>query len=250
MSNVNKFSNKANEYSAGRPSYASGLINMLYGEQGFCSGSAIADIGSGTGIFAKQMLERGSVVYGVEPNDDMRKRAEDDLSRFEKFYSINGTDENTTLESGSVDFVTVAQAFHWFNVMPFKNECSRILKPGGKVFLIWNTRDAESETNRRQEVIFKRFCPSFKGFSGGIKENDERIRSFFCNGFTYVEFANPLLYNREKFIQRSLSSSYSLCSANERYGEYLQALNDLFDEFSIDGVLAVPNKTEVYFGAI
>lgn len=247
MNNTNKFRDKANEYSCGRPSYANGLIDMLYGEHGFCASSTIADIGSGTGIFTRQLLEKGSAVYAVEPNRDMREKAESALSGFAKFHSVNGTAENTTLENRSADFVTVAQAFHWFDVVPFKNECSRILKPNGKIFLIWNTRDAESEINKRQELIFKRFCPSFKGFSGGIKENDDRIRLFFDDRFKYVEFENPLFYAREKFIQRSLSSSYSPRSDDGCYGDYIQALNDLFDEFSQNGILTVANKTEAYF---
>ncbi len=248
MCNVNKFCDKANEYSCGRPSYASGLIDMLYREHGFGESSTIADIGSGTGIFTRQLLEKGSAVYAVEPNRDMREKAENALSGFGKFHSVNGTAENTTLENRSADFVTVAQAFHWFDVVPFKKECSRILKPNGKIFLIWNTRDADSEINKRQEFVFKRFCPLFKGFSGGIKENDDRIRLFFDERFKYAEFAHPLFYAREKFIQRSLSSSYSPRVDDCCYGDYMQALNDLFDEFSQDGVLTVPNKTEVYFG--
>ena len=250
MDNTNKFNQKANAYTIGRPTYANTFIDMLYSEQGFNSQSIIADIGSGTGILSKQLLDNGSIVYAVEPNNDMRTNAENQLKSYQNFYSVNGTAEHTTLENNSVDFITVAQAFHWFNGVSFKKECKRILKPNGKVFLIWNTRDTAADINIQQSMIFKKYCPDFVGFSGGIKENDDRIYTFFDNKFVREEFDNPLLYGREKFIQRSLSGSYSLNPKDKNYNEYLKALNDLFDRYSINEVLTIPNKTVAYFGTV
>lgn len=250
MDNTNKFNQKANAYSFGRPAYANAFIDFLYSEQGFNRKSIIADIGSGTGIFSKQLLDKGTIIYAVEPNNDMRINAENKLKSFENFHSVNGTAEHTTLENNSVDFITVAQAFHWFNAILFKKECDRILKPNGKVFLIWNTRDTAADLNIQQGLLFKKFCPDFVGFSGGIKENDERICAFFDNEFVRVEFDNPLSYDREKFIQRSLSSSYSLNKENKNYDQYLKTINDLFDRYAINEVLTVPNKTVAYFGTV
>ena len=88
----------------------------------------MADIGSECGIFSHQLLESGLHVIGVEPNDDMRKMAEQSLKLYSRFQSIKATAENTTLKENSVDLVTVAQAFHWFDKEAFKIECQRILK--------------------------------------------------------------------------------------------------------------------------
>lgn len=250
MDNTDKFNQKANAYSFGRPAYANTFIDMLYSKQCFNSQSIIADIGSGTGILSKQLLDKGSIIYAVEPNIEMRIKAENKLKSFKNFYSVNGTAEHTTLENNYFDFITVAQAFHWFNGNLFKKECNRILKSNGKVFLIWNTRNTAADVNIQQSMIFKKYCPNFVGFSGGIKENDDKICIFFDNEFEYAEFDNPLLYDREKFIQRSLSSSYSLNEKDKKYNEYLLALNDLFDIYSINGVLTIPNKTVAYFGTV
>lgn len=250
MDNTEKFNQKADAYSFGRPTYAKTFIDWLYSEQGLNRQSIIADIGSGTGILSKQLLDKGSIIYAVEPNTDMRINAENKLKSFKNFRSVNGTAEHTTLENNCVDFITVAQAFHWFNVISFKKECYRILKPNGKVFLIWNTRDSAADVNIQQGLIFKKYCPNFVGFSGGIKENDERICAFFENKFVRVEFDKPLLYDREKFIQRSLSSSYSLNKEDKNFNQFLQAINDFFDRYSINGVLTVPNNTVVYFGTV
>ncbi len=247
MNNTTKFNQKADSYSLGRPSYAEAFIEMLYSRQGFNEQSVIADIGSGTGILTKQLLQRGSYVYAVEPNADMRCNAEAALKCFTKVKCVNGTAEHTTLENSSVHFITVAQAFHWFNVLSFKDECKRILKPNGKIFLIWNKKDPKSAVSIKQNLIFEKFCSDFVGSSGGIEENDEKIKLFFDDSFERVQFDNPLFYDREKFVQRSLSSSYSLTKEDKNFSEYLNELNCLFDRYAKNGVLSIPNKTVAYF---
>lgn len=220
MENTKKFSGKAENYSSGRPAYADGLIDMLYETQGFSPRSVIADIGCGTGIFTKQLVERGSLVYGVEPNDDMRRAAVENLAGYENFRPLGGTAEHTTLEENSVDFITAAQAFHWFDLPSFRTECRKILRP------------------------------DFKGFSGGIEREDRRISAFFGGNSRTAAFDHPLVYDREKFIRRSLSASYSLTESDGRFAQYLQRLYALFDRKSRNGVLTIPNQTTVYFGKI
>lgn len=114
MDHTAKFDGKAEAYSSGRPSYAEKLIEWLYAEQGLSGQSRIADIGSGTGIFTAQLLQKGGTVFAVEPNADMRRKAESALSPFENFRSVNGTAEHTTLAPRSVDFITVAVIFCTF----------------------------------------------------------------------------------------------------------------------------------------
>ena len=247
MDNTKKFSRKADAYCSARPAYATAFIEELYSKYGFNNNSVIADIGSGTGILTKQLLDNGSTVYAVEPNGQMRVKAETALKSYNNFHSVNGTAENTELKDGSVDFITVAQAFHWFDIEPFKKECKRILKGDGRIFLIWNMRDSSSEISTEQSEICKKYCPDFTGFNGGNRNDEEKISLFFGGKFTRKEYDNPLFYDREKFIKRALSSSYSLNENDENFAQYLKELNILFDKYSKDGFLSVPNKTEVYF---
>lgn len=118
-STLQKFDGRAQDYVVGRPVYAQEFVEALFPDYGFSSDSVIADIGSGTGKFAGQLLERGCTVYGVEPNDDMKEKAVEELSGFVRFYPVKGTEAGTTLEDHSADFVTTAQAFHWFDVPAF-----------------------------------------------------------------------------------------------------------------------------------
>lgn len=248
MDSTMKFTGKAAVYAKARPDYAPAFIDWLYSDAGMKTDSVIADIGSGTGIFAKAMLEKGSTVYGVEPNADMRKTAESSLSVFKNFHSVNGTAETTTLAANSVGFITVAQAFHWFDADSFKSECKRILKPGGKAILVWNSRVSTSELVKENAVICKKYCPNFKGFSGGLEHIEADINRFFDNCFERKRFANDLLFDKTKFIERSLSASYSLKETDTEYKGYISALEALFIKYANDCILTMPNETVTFIG--
>lgn len=251
--NEERFTGKADIYKKFRPSYPKELFDYLYSQIGFNQNSAVADIGSGTGIFSRLLLERGSRVYCVEPNGDMRRIAEKDLSGFENFISVNSAADNIGLKEKSVDFVTVAQAFHWFDRLLFKEECKRILKPGGKVALVWNIRDDECETVKKDYDIREKYCVDRKGLGekGGPRKNGPN--DFFLDGnFEYKIFRNDLQFDRESFIGRNLSASYAPKEETdpEKYHGLIRELNGLFDEHNINGILNFPHFTKSYVGAV
>ena len=175
MNTTKKFDGYANDYTVGRPQYSEEMIDHIL--EGFnpAEDFKIADIGSGTGKFTSQLLRRGYEVFAVEPNNDMRRVAEAELGSYKNFHSINGDAENTSLEDKSVDLITTAQAFHWFDTEKFRSECKRIIKEDGKVALIWNVRDMEAPINQELFEIYKMYCPRFVGFSGGIIKDDPSI---------------------------------------------------------------------------
>lgn len=247
MDNTKKFDSKAEAYSKGRPSYPKELFAFLKEKFGLGKNSTVADIGSGTGIFTEQLAKVCGKVYAVEPNKDMRQAAEVRLKILSNVVSVDGAAEETTLENGSVDFVTAAQAFHWFDVEAFGRECRRILKSGGRVFLVWNRRDMDAEINRRLHDVCKKFCPDFTGFTGGENNDEKKIRVFYGKAFGQEEFRNPVTYTRERFVSRCLSSSYSIGESDIGYNDYLRSLNEVFDEYAKGETLTVPNSAVVYF---
>src|SRR5215218_5273176 len=135
-----RFSTRVADYVKYRPGYPPSVLCLLEGECGLDSGSAVADVGSGTGILSELFLKNGNRVYGVEPNREMREAGERLLSSYTNFVSLDGRAEATTLEDTSVDFVTAGQAFHWFDPPHARREFMRILRPGGWVVLVWNDR--------------------------------------------------------------------------------------------------------------
>ncbi len=248
MNNTTRFDGKGDIYAKVRPGYAAELFEYIRHTLSLKPGSAFADVGSGTGIFSASLLACGYRVYAVEPNADMRRKAEEKLSACESFFSVDGTDANTTLPSQSVDCVTAAQAFHWFDAQAFKKECRRLLKPNGKVIIVYNTRDEQSGCSQALADIHRRYCPAFQGFSKGI--NDEQCRAFFEGRCDVFRVDNSQSYDREGYVGRALSSSYSLREGDEGYAPYLEALYRLFEMFSERGRLVVPMQTVAYIGSL
>ncbi len=244
--NEKKFDGMGKIYAKFRPTYPNQLFDYLYTNTGFTSQSVIADIGAGTGIFSKKLLEKNSTVIAIEPNLDMSKTATQILSSFPNFSVINAPAERTTLKDNSVDFITVAQAFHWFDKLKFKTECKRILKENGLVVLVWNSRDFSSEIVKGNEEINKKYCPNFKGFAGGYEKDN--FSDFYENSYEILTFDNHLSFEKENFIGRNLSSSYAPKEKDINYHDYIEALTKLFDKYSDNGILTLPNYTDCYIG--
>lgn len=248
--NENKFNGMGKIYSKYRPSYPFNFIDYLFTDVGISQNSVIADIGSGTGILTQKLLEKVSKVYGIEPNADMRVVAETNLSSFSGFISVNGNAENTTIANNSVDYITVAQAFHWFDREKFKKECQRILKPEGKVILVWNIRDNKNELVIENYEVNRKYCPNFKGFSGGMygKTNEDDFSDFFNGKYETKVFINNLIFDMDGFIGRNLSASYALKSNDAQYNNYINELKKIYEKYSNNGQLIMPNLTCSYVG--
>lgn len=252
MDTIKKFTGKADVYKQFRPNYPEEYIQYLIRENHLTPQSQVADIGSGTGKLTAQLLDHHLKVIAVEPNDDMRNAAEQNLSRCPTFTSQNGTAENTWIQAKSIDLITVAQAFHWFEVEKFKTECQRILKPGAKVALVWNSRNQEQDLIQENALIHKKYCPTFKGFSGGIAATAKTTFPLFFKNGNYQEeiFQNDLYYTLEGFIGRNQSSSYAPNPQDPHYAAYIQEITALFEKYSANGILTMPNLTRSFLGEV
>lgn len=251
--NEERFTGLANTYAQYRPSYPSALLSYLYTEAGFSSHSTVADIGAGTGIFSKLLLQKGSAVFCVEPNPDMFAKLQASVAGFANATPVAAGAEHTTLPPASVNFVTAAQAFHWFNPQAFRAECQRILKPGGAVALIWNRRDETSEVVQKLQEANQQYCPGFKGFSGGANlHSPQQFAGFFAGGqYNSRAFPNNSVYTKEQdFIGRSLSGSYAPKPEDANYKPYVEALSALYAANQTAGALTVPGQAVVYWGGV
>lgn len=244
----NQFSGKAVCYDFARPRYPHEFFEFLE-SLGF-RGKTAADIGSGGGIMSEGLLNLDCIVYGIEPNDDMRCIAENKFNGNERFISVNAAAENTGLAGLSIDFAVCAQSFHWFNTMKFKNECRRIIKNDGKVFLIWNLRDETNAVIKANERLCAEYCPQFKGFSGGVDKINEKVSLFFEGEYKTIRYENSLMYDKRQFTCRNLSSSYAPKQEDSNYRAYKQALERFFEAHSQNGILRFPNQAVVYYGKV
>ncbi len=246
--NTERFTGKSGDYAAARPAYPAALAAWL-ARKGIGEGVRVADIGAGTGKFTAQLLGLGATVTAVEPNADMRACLAADLGAHPRCQIVDATAEATGLAPTSVDLVTAAQAFHWFDAAAFARECARILAPEGKVCLVWNNRVPSAAVNAATAEVSRAFCPAFGGFSNGKGAEDAETAAFFAPGYEKIVFVNDLRYLRESFVRRQLSASYAPTDASAR-DAYAHALGALFDRFSQNGELTVPNETVAWWGGV
>ncbi len=246
--NTKRFSNRVDNYVKYRPSYPAEIIAFLENEMQFNKNFVVADIGSGTGILSKIFLDNGNAVYGVEPNEAMRKKAEEILQDFSLFKSINATAEQTTLQNSSIDVITAAQAFHWFDAVKTKTEFKRILKPNGYCVLIWNERSVASAFEKAYEQLLFDYAIDYKKVNH--KNIDEKkIAAFFSpHSFIQRSFINKQVFDFEGLKGRLLSSSYSPAENHPEHNAMIEALMNIYSLYNQNNTVQFNLETKVYIG--
>lgn len=235
-----RFSNRVADYVRYRPSYPQEIIDTITEYYNVTGNGVIADIGAGSGIFSSLLLKNSFNVMAVEPNEAMRGYAEAFLGRHSNYRSINGSAEKTTLEDSSVDAITVAQAFHWFETESAVKEFRRILKKNGVLFLIWNDRKTDDGGfHEEYHDMVIRHCRDYcetthKRFFG------DRLKEIFT-GCTIEEhhFDNHQVFDFNSLLGRLMSSSYSPKESDENYAPLVEELKELFGRHQKDGSIQI-----------
>ncbi|WP_206603017.1 class I SAM-dependent methyltransferase [Leptolyngbya ohadii] len=241
---TNRFSNRAADYAKYRPTYPSEAIDLLL--EGFTHPISkhpvtVADIGAGTGISARLLAERGATVIAIEPNEAMRSAAEPHANvTFQE-----GTAEQTGLPTQSVDLVLCAQSFHWFDKEAALTEFHRILKPGGRVALMWNDRNpADPFTEEYSEIL--RRAADREIFDRGDRKSPERLAASEGFGdFQTHSFTHTYPLDRDALIGLVLSSSY-MPKEGAAYEQLLADLQNLFDRWAVNDQVTLSYRTMVY----
>ena len=251
MDNKERFTKKVNNYVKYRPTYPQELIDYLFTDLGFSNNSIIADIGAGTGILTRLLADRVKTLYAIEPNKNMREACKKSCKNFKNVITIDGSAEDTTLMDNSIDFITVAQAFHWFDEINCLKEFKRILKPENNVVLIWNRKDNEDPSVQENSELCKKYCPDFKEVAGNSKISPDNYKDLFKNKICkYKVFDNDLILTLESYIGGTLSSSYAPLGNDPNYQDFIDELTALFHKYSNQGKLLVKSKTHSYAGQI
>ncbi|MEK4513722.1 class I SAM-dependent methyltransferase [Paenibacillus sp. FSL H8-0122] len=251
MNNGERFTNRVDSYVKYRPSYPQEAIDYLYNDIGLRPNSKIADIGSGTGSLSKLLLERGSEVIAVEPNQAMREAAEQRLSSHPGFQSRSGSAEATGLPDRSVDFIVCAQAFHWFDQAAAQTEFRRILQPGGKVILIWNSRLTHGTSFRKEyDQLLHTYGTDYEQVNHK-NISQAMLRSFFKeNTMHKSQFEMTQEFDFEGLSGRLLSSSYSPVPGHPNYNPMMTELQNIFDRHNQGGVVPFEYETEIFWGEV
>jgi SAM-dependent methyltransferase len=247
---TSRFSNRVENYVRYRPGYPREVIEDLKTECGLRPSHVVADIASGTGIFTRMLLENTNIVFGVEPNSEMRVAGESLLAAFPKFTSVAGAAEETLLADRSVDFVTAAQAAHWFDRERARREFVRILKPGGWLVLLWNERVTDSTKFLRDyEQLLLTYGTDYQDI------RHEHTTSAINEFFDPSPFQERVFETRQEFDYagvegRLLSSSYAPGPEHPKHATMLNELKRIFDDCAVGGRAAFEYKTRLYFGRL
>jgi SAM-dependent methyltransferase len=241
-----RFSDRVADYVRSRPGYPPALIPLLQDRTGLEPDWVIADIGSGTGLSAEPFLAFGNVVYGVEPNDEMRAAGERVLHGYSKFRSIAGSAEQTTLEPRSIDLVTAGQAFHWFDRARARAEFGRILRPNGWIVLFWNRRDTTGSAFARDyEALLERFGTDYQQVRHDNLAESE-IGAFLGTSYERAALTNEQVLDYDGLQGRLLSSSYTPAAGDARRAMMLDELRSLFDRHQQNGFVTIDYTTEIF----
>lgn len=242
--NERLFDGKGAVYAQFRPGYPPALFAHLRAEGLLTPETAAVDVGAGTGIFTRQLAPYVGTVLAVEPNADMRREGR--RVRLPNVRFTSGSAERTGLPDASADLISAAQAFHWFDREAFRQECRRLLRPGGTVLLVWNRRVHDSPLTQALAEVNRQFCPGFRGFSGG-RDLPADGEAFFRGRFRQAAFPNDVVCGEEAFVGRCLSSSYAPAADGT---PYRRALSALFHQYSQDGVIRCPYVTQCCYGGV
>lgn len=245
-----RFSDRVENYVKYRPSYPAEVLDILKENCRLTPLWDVADIGSGTGIFTRLLVENGNNVFAVEPNAGMRKEAEKLLNMFPNFHSINAPAEATTLKDHSIQLITAAQAFHWFNNKTVRAEFERILKDKGWISLIWNNRSVETEFEKGYENLLLKYASEYTAVNHR-NQTPETIEEFFLPGSVRkVELKNSQSFDFEGLKGRLLSSSYTPEENDIQFKPMLKELKRLFSKYNLNNSITFNYKTELYFGQL
>jgi SAM-dependent methyltransferase len=229
----------ADLYERARPEYPQEAISWVASRLGLDSGSTIVDLGAGTGKLTRALLETGARVIAVEPGDAMRAELERRLPEVE---ALRGAAENIPLPDESVDCVAVGQAFHWFRHDQALPELHRVLRPGGGLALLWNSRDHERPVQREISDLISPFVPP--GRPGPERWADALRQSPLFTQPEEAHFPWVQLLDADGLAARMGSVSFVAAASPEARAELDARLREVAAR--LGGRVEFPYVTDVY----
>lgn len=240
------FSAGADAYERGRPDYAPEAVAALVRELAIGPGTRVLDLAAGTGKLTRQLVDTGAELVAVEPVAEMRAKL---VAAVPGIQTLDGTAERIPLPIHSVDAVVVGQAFHWFDGVRTLSEIRRVLRPGGALGLIWQSRNPSRPWILRLNEIIDglsganpRFC------SGAWREAFDRVSLFEPLGNASFEHVHRL--TAETVVDRVASISYIAAAPEEDRRRVLDAVRELLatdpDTAGAD-VIELPYRADVYW---
>lgn len=244
---VRGFDRAAETYERARPDYPAAAVRHLGRVLHLGPGRTIVDLGSGTGKFTRAIAPLGAARVAVEPTPGMRRvfrRAVPDVP------VLDGTAEAIPLPDGFADAVVCAQAFHWFRPRRALREIARVLRPGGGLGLVWNTRDDRVSWSRQISRIVARYrwmdpASRSRRWKPAFRATSSPFGALHEAHFSHVQHGTV-----ERFVERTLSVSViANLPAPKRRAVAAEVRATLENDPAVRGrsSLELPYTTEVYW---
>lgn len=239
-----RFSSRAEHYVRHRLGYPTVLVDFLKDTCNLAPDHVVADVGCGTGLLAKLFLKNGNLVYGIEPNPEMRAAAERALRGYDRFRSVDARGECTILPDRSIDFVTVGRTFHWLEPEAALSEFARILRPEGWAVIVWVARKTSSAFMAAYDGLLLTYALDRQE----INHRRRRLRRFLTDrAFQSQVFDDRRAITLESLEGQTLSYSSSPGRGHPLFAPMLDSLRALFEEHQRDGHVALEHELTVHY---
>ena len=233
------FESVAGLYERFRPEYPPDAVAWIVEKLDLREGRRVLDLGAGTGKLTRALVETGAHVIAVEPGEAMLAEL---IRGVPEAEAVHGAAEAIPFENGSVDGITVGQAFHWFRHDEALPEMHRILQPGGGVALIWNARDPDVPVTQELKDLLAEFVPSQRAAPGRWSDKLRESALFGALEDQQFRFAEAL--DADTFAGRIMSISFVAAAPAKKQAELEGKLRELVAAHG--GTIELPYLTDVY----
>jgi len=241
--NARSFELVADVYERARPEYPAEAVAWLVAQLDLREGRTVLDLGAGTGKLTRALVQTGARVIAVEPGEAMLGELRRVLPDVE---ALLGGAEAIPLDDDSVDAITVGQAFHWFRHDEAVPELHRVLRPGGALALVWNSRDQRRPLQREISGLIKPLVPADRppvGHSAQALESSDLFGSVEKRTFPFVQQLDA-----EAVAERIASVSFVAAAPPDARAELDRRLREIVA--SQGGVVDFAYLTEVYVSRV
>ncbi len=230
------FADVADAYERARPGYPEEAVRWLAGDEP-CD---VVDLGAGTGKLTRTLVALGHRVTAVEPLPEMLRELR---AAAPQTKAVAGSAEAIPVPDGGTDVVVCAQAFHWFDHDAALPEIARVLRPGGRLALVWNVRDD-------REPWVAKLSGVIGSESIGDDDSDALVRrSGLFGPLAQATFAFAQRLDRDTLRDLVLSRSYCAVRTPEEQAPILAAVDRIFDEHAAGEAIELPYRTACFRAA-